>query len=463
MLENASGNFTRPKRSWIRILLISLAVVAGLLVLLFFISSFVLSYYLHSDAFRIFLNKKTSTFFRAEGQYQPVHWSGFSFYSDGFEAQGQPDSLLARLRADQIRAEFYPRGIFHRAWQINNLEIQRLRVGFGWGALTANPQPSPAPEMPPAQPAGSSWLPDRLEILRVQIEQTDLNWMLSGKEGGLRGSRVKMEPDGKAWLADATGGELYQGGYPALGIDHLKIRYQHPDLFINDALLKLGDSENLSLAGQVSLEGERPLDLRADISGVDITPFLPEDWRAKLHGIAAGQVSVKGVLQNPQSIQASGTLNLTNGQIEALPVLNKIATFTRTVQFRKIVLQKAEADFVWTVSNLNGSRLLLESQGLIRVEGSFVVQQGNMNGLFQVGVTPASLRWLPGSQERVFTQERAGFVWTAVRVSGPLISLHEDLSPRLVAAAKDQILDDVQGNVEQGARGVIDLLKSITP
>jgi hypothetical protein len=458
MQEHPSANFDPSVRPWSRVLWIGLAVFALLLAGAYFVSAFLLNAYLHSEAFRVFLNKKTSGFFHADGQYMPVQWSGFSFYSDGYQARGEAGSPFSELRAEQIRAEFYPQGIFHQAWQINDIQIQRLKIGFGQisaGGVAAV-EAATFPEV--IETPRSSWIPNRLEIRHAQIQETELGWSFPNGDGGIRGMRVMLEPEGTALRAGGFGGELFQAGFPALKIDHLKIRYQHPDLFITDALFKLGDSENLGLSGQASLDRGGELDLRPVFNGVSITQFLPEDWRARLHGNAGGEAVVKGRVGDPDSLRVTGKLNLAGGQIEALPVLDKIAAFTRTEQFRRIALQKAAADFSWTKTRCDVTNLVLESEGLIRVEGGFVLERGNIDGVFMVGVTPSSLRWLPGSQERVFKQERAGFVWTSVRISGPVGAVKEDLSPRLISAAKEQIINDVKGSVEKGTQGVFDLL-----
>ena len=418
----------------------------------YFLSAFFLNAWLRSDAFRLFLNKKTSSFFHVEGQYQPIQWTGFSFYTDGYQATGVSGSPFSELRTEQIRAEFYPQGIFHRAWQINDLQIQRLKIGFVPPTSTSIEPPSV-----PSSTGQSSWIPNRLDIRHAQIQQTDLNWSFAGGAGGLQEMRVTLEPEETALRASAVGGRLFQSGFPTLKVDHLKIRYQHPDLFITDSLFKLGDSGAINLSGQLRLDRGMALDLQSSFSGVSVTQFLPEDWRAKFHGNAAGEATAKG----SDSIQIIGKLNLNNAQLEALPILDKIAAFTSTVQFRRLTLNTATVDFNWTKSKCNFTHLIVESQGLIRVEGDFVVENGNLNGTFMVGVTPTSLRWLPGSQERVFTQERAGFVWTPVKVTGPISSLQEDLSPRLMNAAKEQILHDVQdvkGTLQKGVQGVFDLL-----
>ena len=194
MQEHPSANFDPSVRPWSRFLWIGLAVFALLLAGAYFVSAFLLNAYLHSEAFRVFLNKKTSGFFHADGEYMPVQWSGFSFYSDGYQARGEAGSPFSELRAEQIRAEFYPQGIFHRAWQINDIQIQRLKIGFGRISAggVASVEAATFPEV--VGTPRSSWIPNRLEIRHAQIQETDLGWSFPNGDGGIRGMRVMLEP-----------------------------------------------------------------------------------------------------------------------------------------------------------------------------------------------------------------------------------------------------------------------------
>ena len=161
----------------------------------------------------------------------------------------------------------------------------------------------------------------------------------------------------------------------------------------------------------------------------------------------------------------SGSLTLAQAQLEALPVLDQIALFTKTQQFRRLALNKVSADFRQEKGKLEVRNFVAESQGLIRIEGGFAVVNGMIDGTFQVGVVPTSLQWLPGSQERVFTQQRAGYLWTPMRLSGPLSKPGEDLSPRLIAAAQGAIIQGVENSVrdtiqtgKDAAKGALDFL-----
>lgn len=445
--------------TWRRKILIGVPVVAvATLVGGFIGGSFWLKSYLHSDAFRAMLGEKTSAFCHGEGQYLSFHWSGLSVYSDGYAARGHAGAPFTTLRADQLRAEFYPRAMFRRAWQINDVEIQRLQLSLG----TSTNRPG-APPVSAGPTTRSAWIPDKLDLRQVRIQDVNLDWAPPGRAGSLRQVRATITPEGSAWLLHGTGGQLRQTNWPALHVESLKLRYHHPELFVTEAQLALGENENVSVTGQITFD-QRPLaDLVVKFTGISVTPFLPEDWRAKLKGQAVGDARIMGPLDNPDAVAVVGKLHLVSGQLQALPVLDRIAAFTRTIQFRQFTLHKASAEFSWAKPKLTVSRLVIESEGLLRVEGGFVVQQRQLDGLFQVGVTPGSLRWLPGSQSRVFTVERNGYVWTEMRLTGPVDNLKEDLSSRLIAAAGNEVIEGVTGTVERGAKDLLDLLKPFVP
>jgi len=439
----------------------------------YFLSTFLLNRYLRSEAFRTLVSEKTAAFFRVEGEYQPIHNNGFSFYSDGYDARGEAGSPLKGLRADQIRADFEPAALFEGAWQVSNVQIQRVKITLS----NLSPQPT-APAFgfgAPSSAAASSgrqfsWIPNRFELKRARIEEADFQWSAPVGTGSLRQMRLLLEPSGHDLLVTGYGGRLQQAGCPEFTVDHLKLRCSPQRLFLTDSLLHLGEAESFEVSGQADRGAARALDLLVKFNGVSITPFLPVDWRARVKGNASGDAHITGSFADAASMEARGTLALAGAQLEALPLLDRIANFTSTRQFRQFALQKAEAAFVWTKAKLTVSKLIAESEGLIRLEGGCTVERGTLQGAFQLGVTPSSLRWLPGSRERVFTQDRDGYVWTTLQISGPLDRLHEDLSERLVAAAGQEIIDGVKGSVEtgtkvieSGAKTLFDLLKTSTP
>lgn len=442
---------TKPRRTG-RVVAFSAIGIVAILLLALAISSIWLRSYLRSDQFRKLLSQRTGAALHVEGEYMPFHWSGFSVYSDGFTGRGSTNSPLSELRAEQLRAEIYVRGLFRRMWQVDNIEIQRLQLKLARKVSTKSADDTRSTKHP-NEPAR------KVVVSKIGIREMDLVWDESGAAAGsLRKVRLSISPEDDAWIAEGSGGHINQTGWPDLKIDHLKLRYQHSQLFVQNAEFRLEETGVIVADGAIDFGVLKQLDLAIRFNNVPVTPLLPEDWRARLHGNLVGQANVSARLDNPGAFTTTGKLSLVSGRLEALPILDRIAVFTRTEQFRQCALQKASADYAWENGQLRVTNFVLESQGLIRIEGGFVVERKVLDGQFQVGVTPSSLRWLPGSQARVFTTERDGYFWAPMRLTGPVDHLQEDLSPRLAAAAGSEVIEGVQGAVEQGAKQLLDLL-----
>jgi hypothetical protein len=202
------------------------------------------------------------------------------------------------------------------------------------------------------------------------------------------------------------------------------------------------------------------LDINSNIENISVTPFLGSDWRLRLKGNLSGEINVRTPLPVPATgLPVSGKLRLLNGELTALPVLDQIATFTGTQQFRRLTLNDVEGEFEQDPKKLRVSKFILESEGLIRVEGAFTVENSMIDGNFQVGVTPSSLQWLPGSRAKVFVDNHGGYVWAPMHVAGPAEKPKEDLTPRLIAAMQGAVIEGAQNAVKEGIKTGKDAVK----
>ena len=232
------------------------------------------------------------------------------------------------------------------------------------------------------------------------------------------------------------------------------LRYTGASLFVSESALRAG-------AGRLAVIGEikfgRAADLQARLDRISITPLLSPDWRLRLHGNLSGTVHVRAPLPAGDPL-IQGDLQLLDGQLEALPLLDQIATFTRTDRFRHVTLTRGSASITHAAGRLTVQKLVLESEGLLRVEGNCTIAQDRIDGRFQLGVTAASLQWLPGSQARVFTAAHDGYFWTSLHLTGPLAHPHEDLTKRLVAAAAGELLQDSSDALRDAAKTLLELI-----
>ena len=112
-------------------------------------------------------------------------------------------------------------------------------------------------------------------------------------------------------------------------------------------------------------------------------------------------------------------------------------------------------DFHYENGTLKLTSFVAESKGLLRIEGAGQRNvNGNIEGSFQIGVTPQTLQWLPGSRERVFTVTRNGYLWTDILVGGTLENPTENLSARLSSAMGAAIIEQGTNLIKNPAKAV---------
>lgn len=435
-------------------------VVVLLLVAWFGVKAWLVAY-LHGPEFQRFVNARLGETLRAEVDCAPLRFEGFDVFCDGVKARGYEGSPFAEARVEQVRARFSLRKIFARAWEIEHIDAERIVVKLDGTRLAAPLNRSTAAR---TAKSGIGWLPNRLEVAAAKVRDVEIAWGdLPSSAGSLRGVAVQAKPVENGWDVDGEGGGLVVAGLPPLDVAALRLRHRGSVLFVNEAKFNGRTGGNVVASGEVDFA--KSLDLQAKIDGIDMEPFLADDWRARLHGKMTGDIRVQSALPSVGPPAVSGSMRLAGARVEALPVLDQIAVFTRTAQFRQLALTRVSGDFRRDASRLEVTKLLAESEGRLRVEGGFSVAQGQIDGAFQVGVPPSLLAWLPGSQERIFTTARDGYLWAPMRLTGPVDAPSEDLSGRLAAAAGEAVLEKVEGVTrdaiqtgKDAAKGVLDLL-----
>jgi hypothetical protein len=421
--------------------------------------------FLQSADFRHFLDRKTSALLHADSRLERLHWEGSEVYSDALDGTGYPGSPWARIGAEQIRAALNLRALWDGVWRIDSIDLAKVDATLG---ANAGREQEPAP---PAQAEGSAppetsllakLLPTKVEIGKIQVADFSLSWGEDqpGASGRLQGAEVaaRPRPDVRGWVISGRKGRLTQTKLPALTLDQFALETNARELTVTQAGAQVEGGGEVEFTGSQQLDGDRSLALDAAFDRLPSESFLPADWRARLHGLAVGTVRITGSPGVPDGWQAHGHLDLRDGRLEALPVLDELAVFTATVRFRQAALETASADFDWRAGLLTVSHLVLESEGLIRLEGGFTVRDERIDGVLQVGVARSAGRLLGGVGARVFDEpERDGYLWTSVRLSGYARDPHEDLTARLVQATQEEVVE----KAKQGAGTVLDTASSL--
>jgi hypothetical protein len=302
--------------------------------------------------------------------------------------------------------------------------------------------PGQKPSLPAAhedvRPASrkSKWLPNRFDLGRLSAQEANL---VFSPDVQVRNSSVVMKPEGSGWLFEGSRGKLEARGYPALQVESYRVRLQQGTVFITEARFRSGASGLITASGEIP-GGGAPYTIRTEWQNVSLSDFLEGEWNKRVSGSVAGNAVTTGTPGGPSTVR--GEFRLTDGVLEGVPVQTKIADFTRSPQFKRMPLHEVSGKFAHDGVTTEVREFVTESKGLMRLEGSCRIgQDGSLSGIFQVGVTPQTLQWLPGSQERVFTLARNGYLWTTLVVGGTRDQPTEDLSVRLGRAMGEQVIE----------------------
>lgn len=414
--------------------------------------------YLESEGFRQLLSQRISQQLNVEGELTPLRRTGFSIYADDFQAKGKPESPVRELKAQQIFAELAWRDLFIGLWHVQRLQIGQLQLTLQESKAGAVTPPSGLEPMPPV--TGSWWqvfLPRQTKIGRIEIGQVNLDCPTEWAGVRARGMKVNLIPQGVLWEIEGSGGKLESSFLnPAWIIHQYRLRLRPDRLYVTSAELRHPQQGNLTLAGEIGLGEARDARLDGKWKQIPVVELLTGDWRARLQGELSGEFRWEQ-LGTQQPWQVRGKLQVDGGKIEALPMLNQIALLTQTQDFRSLRLQQATADFTGNAQTMTLEKIILESQGLTRVEGTLSRTGSNLNGLLQLGMAPHTLRLIPAATTTVFKETRGAYAWTPVQISGTVDAPIEDLSSRLMGAAAEA----VQGKVQDAVNGAIDFFNQL--
>ena len=413
--------------------------------------------YVRSDPFRALIADATGAAFDATAGFEPLRWTGSSVYSESAKLEGKPRTSLNKMEARQLRAEVNWRAAFSGVWRVEEISVSHLDGDWIPAPKNSRSAKSQAPDHSKSPAGIAALLPHRFELGLVKIGAASLAF----GEVRIVDSALSIKPDGAGWLFQGTGGKLRLPWPPELAITSFRAREQGGDYFLTEGNLRLGENGKITASGESSSGGK----LQVSWEGLKTADVLAGEWRKRLDGILSGNANITF----PD--RATGAFQLQDGRLENIPLLATVADFTGNPAFRRMPLQEISGDFDYDRGILRVKNFSAESKGLLRIEGTATLGKGGeLEGHFQIGVTPQTLQWLPGSRERVFVNARNGYVWTNLTVGGTLDHPTENLSARLVTAMGSEVIEkgavlikDTPAAAVEGVKGVLDILRPFVP
>jgi len=404
--------------------------------------------YLHSESFRQFLAAQAGVPLKANTSFTPFRWDGLQLSTDAFEATGGP--VVTRLRADGLQTEIGFGRVGSGFWELKTPIVNRLVLEVDATQSAAEPVAPAGQAVPaanPVRPTSSSqgwlsgWVPSKLAVEAVTVSEAAITIKLP--DGPLRahGQKWRIQPDAAegSYRMEGTGGRL-SGPWPLLQdakVGQLILQTRPGWLYLTDADFAVGQRGKLTLSGEVGLD-DGSYGFEGSLKDMKAEELVPLDWRKRLLGDVQAKFSVRPA---PDGAVTRGELELKNGILTALPMLDRLAAYADVERFRTLNLRTAKLKFVREATQLTLTDIEIGSEGLVRLEGRMVVRGETLNGSFRLGITPGTLARIPGAETKVFLPGERGLLWTTVQISGTMDAPKEDLSERLIIAAGERMFE----------------------
>ena len=390
-----------------------------------------LTRYVESDAFRVELEKETAKGLHFPvGTYAPIRRTGFlSMAADRFRAQNGRKALSS-LDARGITVRFNPLGVFLRRWQLDEVHIDGGEVGI----QIYEPKPEPSP----SKPWYHVFLPDRVYLRRVWSEPADVTWRLRNEKGGFFGTCLLITPHGRDFEYRATGGTMKGALIPDLPLRHTHLLITKTLFTLYELDLAPGPGSDGFVRGEgtAGTREDRTVDFKVKFEKAPLREWLPASWREHVSGVASGNVHWNGPNPKIETSQVRASLRVGDGRVSGLPFLQTLGRITGKKSIEQMELNECAGELDWKSPRLEIKNIAIEDKGKFRMEGAISIRGKSLGGAIRLGLAREYLEWLPHAEE-VFPNEKAGYLWTTVHLSGSIDQPQQDLSPRVIEALKE--------------------------
>ncbi len=390
-----------------------------------------LTHYVEGPRFHQALEQETAKGLHfAASEFTSIRRTGLlSAQSEKFSARDGRKAITS-LDAHGVTGRFNPLGVFLRRWQIDDLHIDRAKIGIH----VYEPRPEPRP----VRPWYFLFLPDRVYLKRVWSDDVDVTWPMRGETGGVFKTRLVITPNGRDFEYRASGGMLKNPSLPELGVReiHLLITKKVFTLYQLDLTAGVGSIHG---EGSTAISGEKHADFGFNWNDVPVRDWLPKSWNGNFAGAATGDLHWTGNDYKLAAATIAGAVQVKSGRVGNMKFLDAIAAVTKHNDLAQLDLDVCRSKFRWREGDCELNDIAIEQKEKFRIEGKISFSDRSLSGTLQIGFARQYLDWLPHPEE-VFTRESGGYLWTTVHLSGTLDSPQQDLSPRIV-----QVLTDSPG------------------
>src|SRR6266511_3488190 len=339
-----------------------------------------LTHYIESHGFRVAMENETAKGLHfPSGRYAPIRRnSSLTAQSESFRASNG-EKALKSLDAHGLSARFNPWGMFVRQWRFSDVHVRSGDVEI----QIYEHKPEPV--------SSNRWfaifLPNRVVLKRIESDAANVTWRFRGEQAGFFGTRLLITPHGPDFEYAATGGRLKMALFPDLDLRraHLLITKTLLTIYDIDLTSDSRSGESIQVQANAGIGNDKSVDLRANFNQVPIRSWLPAEWKEHLAGSAFGDLHWAGNDPKLESSSGKGSLDIANGRIDDLPVLEKLAELAQKKSFEHLELNECSFSFEWKYPQIDIENIAIEERGKFRIEGEMSIEQRRLRGTIKIG------------------------------------------------------------------------------
>lgn len=410
--------------------------------------------YLQQDAFRGKMEQFFGTQLQGSVTLAPLRWTG-----DEVTTQDAHVTTAAGWQADLngLHLALDWNAFRQSKWRIIDTGMDALELKFVAPASSISqkdresfqdtaPAPASTTSSIPAWLRG--YLPSSTEVEGIRVDDFSLTygpWKLSESKlrlGAWQQGEHSVQAIVEGGIVETPVQLPVQLVPMKFNLTRATTRLSRDDLHLSEAIVHwLGDSE-ITVNGHIRPK-EGSWNMSTHLVAIPLHEVMSEDWKLRLTGLIEGDLDIEGSRTKAPSVE--GDVQLKSGVLTAMPILDKLANYTGVERFKRLILDIASAHVRGSGETRQFDKIVIQSNGLLRIEGSLLIQSGQLNGNFMVGVTPETLKWIPGAQQHVFTGTNPsgppGMLWTTLQITGSIDAPREDLTDRLIGGAGKALLN----------------------
>ena len=390
--------------------------------------------YLRSEEFRQQLGWQIGSALGGQAEVGPVEWQGVNMKVDELSLTS---AKAGDWKVRDVDAELDLSGFWDKVWIVPKIEIREARSDWDFRVKTSKEEvvvkPKPRSKSSSGAKKGSSWLPNRTEVRELVVRDYEGEVRTEGGDYSWDGVKLSCQPRQQNFnVVNLEGGRLKMPHKWAslLRLKSGSLGLSEKGLEVIASAWTGDDFESLELTGEL---GEK-IALSALFKDWTLRAILPTKWQEILSGRLSGEADWE-----PEVL--AGDLVLTEGVVQGLPFLDRLAAYAGTARLQKLSFEEARAKVRKEGDSWEVTDLALFDEGLLRVEGAVKGQGQALSGRLDVGVPPGLLAHIPGAEEKVFLPGKKGMLWATVNLSGTMKSPKEDLSERMIRAAGERMFE----------------------